>query len=74
MSREYQFGFSRNNKSVYDTVGRGRYYYEKHLSYWGLRSRVSRFNYIDYTKKLVFESKNSGPTIWSGPGHLKKRW
>ena len=33
--------------------GRGRFYYEKHLSYWGLRKLVRRFEMHDYTAKIV---------------------
>jgi 2-polyprenyl-3-methyl-5-hydroxy-6-metoxy-1,4-benzoquinol methylase len=32
---------------------RGSYYYEKHLSYWGLKDLVKRFDIIDYTPKIV---------------------
>ena len=33
--------------------GRGVFYYEKHLSYWGLRKLVRNFELIDYTKKII---------------------
>lgn len=36
-------------------AGKGDYYYEKHLSYWGLKSLVKRFKCIDYTLRIVFE-------------------
>ena len=36
-------------------AGRGKHYYEKHLSYWGLKSLVSEFAIIDYTYKTVSE-------------------
>ncbi len=38
-------------------AGKGRYYYEKHLSYWGLKKLVSRFKLIDYTKKIIEDPK-----------------
>jgi 2-polyprenyl-3-methyl-5-hydroxy-6-metoxy-1,4-benzoquinol methylase len=34
---------------------RGTYYYEKHLSYWGLKNLVKNFEIIDYTKKVIEE-------------------
>ena len=34
-------------------AGRGRFYYEKHLSYWGLKRLVHKFELIDYTCKLI---------------------
>lgn len=34
---------------------RGDYYYEKHLTYWGLRKLTSSFALEDYTAKLVKE-------------------
>lgn len=33
--------------------GRGKYYYEKHLSYWGLKKLVKNFQLIDYTRKII---------------------
>ncbi len=32
---------------------KGPYYYEKHLSYWGLKNLVKHFEVIDYTKRIV---------------------
>jgi len=34
-------------------AGKGTFYYEKHLSYWGLQKLVSAFKVNDYTKKIV---------------------
>jgi 2-polyprenyl-3-methyl-5-hydroxy-6-metoxy-1,4-benzoquinol methylase len=34
-------------------AGKGKYYYEKHLSYWGLKKLVNNFELIDYTKKII---------------------
>jgi len=34
-------------------LGRGKYYYENHLTVWGLRKLVSKFKVIDYTLKIV---------------------
>jgi len=33
--------------------GRGDRYYEKHLSYWGLKKITASFNVIDYTKLVI---------------------
>jgi SAM-dependent methyltransferase len=32
---------------------RGKFYYEKHLSYWGLRRLVHKFEVIDYTRTII---------------------
>jgi len=34
-------------------VGKGKFYYEKHFSYWGLKKLVHRFEVYDYTKKII---------------------
>ncbi len=34
-------------------AGKARFYHEKHLSYWGLKSLVRRFAVTDYTQRLV---------------------
>jgi 2-polyprenyl-3-methyl-5-hydroxy-6-metoxy-1,4-benzoquinol methylase len=34
-------------------AGRGKFYYEKHLSYWGLRRLVRKFEVIDYTRTII---------------------
>jgi 2-polyprenyl-3-methyl-5-hydroxy-6-metoxy-1,4-benzoquinol methylase len=36
-------------------TGKGTHYYEKHLSYWGLKSLSKSFRRIDYTHKVVLE-------------------
>jgi len=37
--------------------GKGQYYYEKHLSYWGLRKLVNRFECKDYSRLVVDNPK-----------------
>jgi ubiquinone/menaquinone biosynthesis C-methylase UbiE len=32
---------------------KANFYYEKHLTYWGLKKLVCRFERIDYTKKII---------------------
>ncbi len=34
-------------------MGKGKYYYETHLTYWGLKRLVRKFAIIDYTKKVI---------------------
>ena len=34
-------------------TGKGDFYYEKHLSYWGLKRLSQNFEQIDYTKKVI---------------------
>ena len=34
-------------------AGKGNYYYEKHLSYWGLKRLVQKFAATDYTKRII---------------------
>ena len=33
--------------------GKGKFYYEKHLSYWGLKRIVRNFERIDYTERVI---------------------
>jgi len=32
---------------------KGKFYCEKHLSYWGLKRLIWNFELIDYTKKII---------------------
>lgn len=34
-------------------LGRGKFYYETHLTYWGLKKLVSEFEVVDYTAEVV---------------------
>jgi len=34
-------------------AGKADFYYEKHLSYWGLKSLVRSFKIVDYTKNII---------------------
>ena len=34
-------------------AGRADFYYEKHLSYWGLKNLVRAFKIVDYTKQII---------------------
>ncbi len=34
-------------------LGRGKFYYERHLSYWGLKQLVHKFEIHDYTARII---------------------
>jgi len=34
-------------------TGKGKSYYEKHLTYWGLKRLIRNFERIDYTKRII---------------------
>jgi 2-polyprenyl-3-methyl-5-hydroxy-6-metoxy-1,4-benzoquinol methylase len=34
-------------------TGKGNFYYEKHLTYWGLKRLIRNFKRIDYTKRII---------------------
>ena len=38
-------------------AGKGPHYYEKHLTYWGLKKLVKNFNLFDYTRTVIIEPK-----------------
>ena len=48
-------------------AGKGKYYYEKHLSYWGLKNLVNRFEIIDYTGAVINDPKNYGTAYMLKP-------
>lgn len=52
-------------------AGKGNYYYEQHLSYWGLRSLTKRFTRIDYTLKTVFDPEKYFTDYMIRPKGLK---
>jgi len=54
-------------------AGKGRYYYEKHLSYWGLKSLVSRFEVIDYTVKVICDPEQFDVSYMLEPGSKKHK-
>lgn len=54
-------------------LGRGKYYYEKHLTYWGLKSLVSRFEIVDYTGKVIDEPENFYAAYMIEPGSRKQK-
>lgn len=54
-------------------TGKGQYYYEKHLTYWGLKKLVNKFKIIDYTKDLVCEPEKYSTSYMIETGSLKQR-
>lgn len=52
---------------------RGTFYYEKHLSYWGLKALVRRFELIDYTARIVTHPELFHAQYMIRPGTLKAR-
>ena len=53
--------------------GKARYYHEKHLSFWGLKSLIKDFKYTDYTLKLVTEPDKYHTDYLITPGSLKAK-
>jgi ubiquinone/menaquinone biosynthesis C-methylase UbiE len=53
--------------------GKARYYHEKHLSYWGLRTLVKKFTCTDYTTKLVTEPEKYCTDYMIHSGGIKAR-
>ncbi len=54
-------------------LGRGKYYYEKHLTYWGLKRLVSRFEVVDYTGKVIKEPETFDVAYMLEPGSRKQK-
>jgi len=54
-------------------AGKGSYYYEKHLSYWGLRKLVRRFRYTDYSVRTIEQPEQYGIDYMVQSGSLKQR-
>jgi len=52
-------------------TGKGRFYYEKHLSYWGLKKLARDFEIIDYTKKIIEYPGRFHAQYMVNPGTLK---
>ena len=53
--------------------GKGSYYYEKHLSYWGLKKLVGSFEITDYTKKILFDPEKYKADYMIKPGSTKQK-
>ena len=59
---------------AYVRLFRGQdHYYERHLSYWGLKRLVNAFRVEDYTRKTVTEQERFGTAYMLAEGSLKAR-
>jgi len=54
-------------------LGRGTSYYEKHLTYWGLRKLVSEFELLDYTIRTVEDPVRFHAVEVVRPGSLQQK-
>jgi 2-polyprenyl-3-methyl-5-hydroxy-6-metoxy-1,4-benzoquinol methylase len=54
-------------------TGKGKYYYERHLTLTGLRRLVKDFEIIDYTKKIIDEPARYSATDMLTPGTVTHR-
>ncbi len=50
---------------------KGTYYYEKHLSYWGLKKLVNHFEMTDYTKAIILSPENFNAEYMIRPNTIK---
>jgi len=49
------------------------YYYERHLTYWGLKKMVKDFKVIDYTEKIILNPTKYETEYMIKPGSLKAK-
>ncbi len=54
-------------------LGRGTHYYEKHLTYWGLKKLVRDFEISDYTRRLVDEPDTFETGYMVAPGSATQK-
>lgn len=54
-------------------AGRGSFYYENHLGYWGLKKLVSRFEVLDYTARVIEDPVRFHATDVISPGSFKQK-
>ena len=52
-------------------LGRGKFYYERHLTYWGLRRLVRAFDVDDYTRRVIDDPERFHTAYMVGSGRLK---
>lgn len=55
-------------------MGKGTYYYENHLSYWGLKKLVADFKVHDYTVRVVRDPHDFYAEDVVRPGSFKQRF
>jgi 2-polyprenyl-3-methyl-5-hydroxy-6-metoxy-1,4-benzoquinol methylase len=54
-------------------TGKGTFYYENHLSFWGLKTLVNDFDLIDYTLRVIAEPEKFSATELVTPGSMKQK-
>jgi ubiquinone/menaquinone biosynthesis C-methylase UbiE len=54
-------------------AGRSKFYYEKHLSYWGLKKLVRQFEIIDYTRSIIKDPERFGAEYMIRPNSNKAK-
>lgn len=54
-------------------LGRGKFYFEKHLTLWELRRLVRRFEIIDYTLKIIRDPEKFCATEMIKPGSFRQK-
>jgi len=54
-------------------MGKGNYYYESLLTFWGLKKLVSGFNVMDYTLKILKMPQKYSATEMIQPGTFKQK-
>jgi hypothetical protein len=54
-------------------AGKGQYYHELHLTYWGLRKLVERFQLHDYTRRILSDPEAFGAAYMLKRGSPKAR-
>lgn len=54
-------------------AGKGSYYYEKHLTVWGLRQLVKNFSIVDYTSRVIKDPVTFNAQDVLSPGSMKHR-
>ena len=55
-------------------LNRGKFYYENHLTYWGLRRLVAGFDLDDYTMRVVKDPERFRAMDVIAPGSLKQKF
>lgn len=53
-------------------LGRGRFYYETHLTYWGLKKLVSGFDVVDYTAAVLRDPVKFRAEDVVSPGSIRQ--
>ena len=54
-------------------TGKGKFYHEKHLTYWGLKRLIRNFEQIDYTKRIIESPELFYADCMIKPGTMKRQ-